>query len=185
MKYNSLHLCKALDACPSNTDAMHSIGIFRRPAHSQLDGNCLKLLDVFIQGNIDAALECYNEAARLNPKGAAILASRGDAFLASADVAAARSDFLTAARMETDNPRYLYSLACALYSQGNIPEALHFAQEAVRRDGGRNGMYKALVENLEGLPDALKKPSIAPRASPAPRAAPAVRAASFIQASFS
>ena len=108
----------------------------------------------------------------LNPKSAAALASRGDAHLASGDVKAARSDFLTAARLDTGNPRYLYSLACALYSQQNLPEALHFAQEAVRRDSGRNGMYRALAENLQGMQGlpGLKQPS------PMPLAATIIRA---------
>ena len=112
-----------------------------------------------MQGSIEAALKCYNEAVRLQTaaSSAAALASRGDAYLATGDIAAARSDFLTAARIDAANPQYFYSLACALYSQQNLPEALHFAKEAVCKDHAQNEMYQALVENLQGSPEALKR----------------------------
>ena len=103
-----------------------------------------------MQGSVDPALACYNEAIRLNFKSAATFASRGDAHLATGNTSAARTDFLTAARLDSGNPQYLYKLACALYSQNNLPEALHFAEEAVRKDQARNGMYQALAENLRG-----------------------------------
>lgn len=112
-----------------------------------------------MQGSVEAALVCYHEAIRLNAKNAAAHASRGDAHLATGDTSAARTDFLAAARIDSGNPLYLYKLACALYSQDNLPEALHFAEEAVRKDQGRNGMYQALAENLRGAPEALRPPS--------------------------
>lgn len=112
-----------------------------------------------MQGSVEAALACFNEAIRLNAKNAATYASRGDAHLATGDTSAARTDFLAAARIDSGNPLYMYRLACALYSQNNLPEALHFAEEAVRQDQARNGMYQALAENLRGDPEALRQPS--------------------------
>ena len=130
-----------------------------RNAHHKVQP-CVSLLDAtarlsrasHMQGSVEAALACYNEAIRLNSRSAASFASRGDAHLATGNTSAARTDFLTAARIDSGNPQYLYKLACALYSQNNLPEALHFAEEAVRKDQARNGMYLALAENLRGAP---------------------------------
>ena len=96
-----------------------------------------------MQGSGEAALVCYNEAMRLDAKNAAANASRVEAHLATGDTSPARTDLLAAARIDSGNPLYLYKLACALYSQSNLPEALHFAEEAVRKDHARNGMYQA------------------------------------------
>ncbi|KAK9836690.1 hypothetical protein WJX74_006113 [Apatococcus lobatus] len=135
-------LRKAVQIKPDNAAYQHSLG-----------------LALFSQGSVEAALTYYNEAIRLNSKSAATFASRGDAHLATGDKSAARTDFLTAARIDSGNPQYLYKLACALYSQNNLPEALHFAEEAVRLDGARNGMYQALAENLRAASEAPRQQS--------------------------
>ncbi|KAK9863635.1 hypothetical protein WJX84_000130 [Apatococcus fuscideae] len=138
----SFYLQAAVALQPNNAAYQHSLG-----------------LALFSQGSVEAALTYYNEAIRLNSKSAATFASRGDAHLATGDKSAARTDFLTAARIDSGNPQYLYKLACALYSQNNLPEALHFAEEAVRLDGARNGMYQALAENLRAASEAPRQQS--------------------------